>query len=128
MPIVSPRPSINDVQDVQGDAARANQAAQLSAILSEPIVVPVGNPRRAYNQGYQDAKNEAKNEADRAEVKKIRASITDTNLLYADVLRDLGIKTGDNIVTRDLLGYLRQWVRIHHESTTNSVALGPQKK
>ena len=111
-----------------GDAARANQASQLSAILSEPIVVPVGNPRRAYNQGYQDAKNEAKNEADRAEVKKIRASINDTNLLHADVLRDLGIKTGDNIVTRDLLGYLRQWVRTHPESTTNSVAPGPQKK
>ena len=113
---------------MQGDAARANQAAQLSAILSEPIVVPAGNQRQAYNQGYKDAQKEAKYEADKAEVKKIKASITDTNLLHADALRDLGLKSGDKIDARDLLGYLRLWVRTHPESITNSVASTPQKK
>ena len=102
--------------------------AQNAALLSQPIIVPAGNPRESYNQGYKDAKDDAKYEAYLAEIKTIKSSITDTNLLCADVLHDLGIKPGGNIVARDLLGYLRLWVRTHPECTTNSVAPAPQKK
>jgi len=128
IPIVSPQASYLDGINAQQDAVRANLEAQTAALLSAPVVVPAGNQRQAYNQGYQDAKKEAQYEADKAEVKKIKASITDTNLLHADALRDLGLKSGDKIDARDLLGYLRLWVRTHPESTTNSVLPSAQKR
>jgi len=62
-PIVSPKPSYLNGINAQEEVALANLAAQNAALLSQPIVVPSGNPKQEYNQGYQDAKNEARHEA-----------------------------------------------------------------